>query len=603
MTDETQKTSALTPETLRRLIILLGVLTVLGFILYGVWKHLSTRVTDVYFVNGLEIPLVVKLGDHTVKVPPHEARRELNVARGQYTVVAATESGRVVDEYSVVVPRRTDLVVVNPLGAAPLFAEELIYYREGRVPQDADKDENPTILQFYGMRFTVREDVAFPFRAPTANLRMSDTSPRQRVWAFGLESGGWLTTVQQLTARQRVRDAAEIARNIALADPNADEAISMSAGLLAQLDGFPAAIEWCQSLVAKFPDSVEAHRNLQSYLQLAGRAKEALAPYRGLAQKNPDSPMFGYLRARMEPPEAAMPLFAQFVEKFPNYAYGRRSYGWYLYQSRRFAEAIEQFEKSSALDPRRHADMFFNHLSALVAVGRAAAAAHLFVHYADKLGMAMNFNATVFYARVLKQAGLERPPRTAEFYLQQEFGEKVPRDVLAWVAVLVGEPNLTEERLADLGKSALRAAAAIVLAARTDPDRALSLVEGAPPRAWDHLEEPFKLLLVCELVTRGQRAAAIQLFDKLRPIVTSNPAIRKFIFDSEESPELFELDLETQAVFNLTRGRRAQLRGELPDKFFEQAVQDDILQVMMPQIVKNWAPPKLKEAVAPAERP
>jgi tetratricopeptide (TPR) repeat protein len=603
MIDETKKTAAFTPESLRRLIILLGVILVLGIALYGVWKHVSTRVTDVYFVNGLDVPIVVTLGDRAVKVKPQEARRELNVPRGQYTVVATTESGAAADQFTVVIPRRRDLVVINPLGAAPMYAEELVYYADGRVPPDAAHD-TPMIVHYYGARFVARDNVAFPFRAPTAHIAMSRSAAKRKVWAFGLEAGGWRATVNQLIARNRIFEAGEIASNVSMVTPDADEAIVIAMGVRAQTLGIPSAIEWCQSVTQKFPDSVEAHRGLQIYMQLAGRTEECRATYRALAEKNPDSPMHAYLRARLEPPDEALALFAQLVEKFPNYAYGRRSYGWHLYQKRRFAQAIEQWNASRALEPLRHMEMFFNHLRALAAIGRADEAARMLADFAEQPGASANFNATVFYARLLRLAGETQPRRTPEFFLQQEFGEKVPRDVLAWMAVLLGDSEVAEERLAELGNSPLRIAADITLAVRRDADLALKLTEKATPEVWQHIEEPYALLIICEFATRGEKGKAAALMDRLRRTLAGDIALRKFIFDNVETEPLAELDLDTQAVLNFTRGRRAQLKGESPDKFFEQARKDDILGTLIPHVLKNWKPaPKPKEDGTPAGRP
>lgn len=603
MTDESNQTSPAAPETLRRLLVLLGVLAVVGFVFYGVWKHFSTRVTDVYVVNGLEIPLIVTLGDRSVKIPPQEARRELNVVRGPYTVVAATESGAMVDQFTVVIPRRTDLVVVNPLGAAPMFAEELVYYPSGQVPPDAAHD-TPMVVHYYGARFVARDNVAFPFRAPATQIPMSSSAARQKTWAFGLESGGWHTTVTQLLARNRLLEAGEIASGVSMITPDADEAVSIAMGVRAQTLGVPLALEWCEGVLKKFPDSVEAHRAYQIYMQVAGRTEECRAKYRALAERNPDSPMHGYLRARLEPPEQALALFAQLVEKFPEYAYGRRAYGWHLFQSRRFADAIEQWDKARALEPRRHLDMLFNHLRALAAVGRASDAAHLLVEYAEKFGLEMAFHRTVVYARLLRLAGETQPRRTTEFFLRQEFGEKIPRDVLAWLTVLLGGDTIPEEQLKDLGNSPLRIAADITLAVRRDADLALKEVERATPEVWQHIEEPYALLIVCEFATRGEKAKATALMDRLRRPVSGDLALRKFIFEDADSELLFELDLDAQAVLNFTRGRRAQLKGESPDKFFEQATKDDILGTLIPHVVKNWKPaPKPKETETPAEKP
>jgi tetratricopeptide (TPR) repeat protein len=595
-TDDLKQPSSLSPKIRRRLIILLAAVAVLAVVAYGAWKHFTTRDTDVYFVNGLDLTLLVRLGDRTVKVPPQEVRRERNVARGQYSVVAATETGRIVDEFNVVLPRRTDVVVVNPLGAAPLFAEQLVYYRDGVLPTDAAKDEAPRLIHYYSLRFVTRENVAYAFRPPSPQRHMPANALRQTVWQFGLEPGGWRASVYQLLNRNRPKEAAQIARNVAEADPNAEEAISTAAGLLAQVSGQPAAVEWLQSLTQKFPDSVEVHRHLQTYLQLAGHADQCRQLYRQLHEQNPASAMYGYLRARVEPPAESLKLFAALTEKFPQYSYMRRSYGWQLFQARRFADAIVQFEKSLALDPSRHADVLFNHLRALAAIGRAADAADLLMRYTDEQKAPMPFAATVFYARLLRLAGQTRPARPIESLLQREFGETIPRDVLVWLECLLGDSEPSAEHLADLGTtSPLRAAADITLAVRRDPELALRLAAGAPPAAWNHMEDIAGLLLASELGSRGDKEQAAQLLGKLRRSLAEDVALKKFILDNEESPELAERDLDTQAVLNFTRGRRAQSRGEPSDGFFQAAANDDILQTYIPHVIKNWRPLKIKE--------
>src|SRR5512133_80245 len=79
----------------------------------------ARRYAEVQLLNGLDIPVTVTAASEKIELAPGaRATRRLEV--GRTTFRATTRDGRTLEEVTEQVPRSTDLVAYNVLGAAPL---------------------------------------------------------------------------------------------------------------------------------------------------------------------------------------------------------------------------------------------------------------------------------------------------------------------------------------------------------------------------------------------------------------------------------------------------------------------------------------------------
>ncbi len=95
----------------------------------AVWLIEAER--KVTFVNGFDEKVTVRIGTTTVTIGP-KAHASARVRVGGADVEVHGEDGRLMDRHSLLVPSEDRLdAIYNPLGAAPLYQENVVYSSGG----------------------------------------------------------------------------------------------------------------------------------------------------------------------------------------------------------------------------------------------------------------------------------------------------------------------------------------------------------------------------------------------------------------------------------------------------------------------------------------
>jgi tetratricopeptide (TPR) repeat protein len=532
----------------------------------GMAYHAQTYST-LRVANGLDVPVAVQLDQAApVTVGPRKIRALDNVRKGKHHLATRSTTGQLVEEFDVEVPLAKDVIAYNVLGAAPLFAEGIIYYANGQAPATA-RTEKPPFQHYCGERFIVRNDVRYVFAEPEQNIKMS--TGREVRWRFDVDLGGWQKTVNVLQNERRLDAAAALAAAVARLEPDNENAVALGIAFIAATRSNAAAEAFARELIGQFPSALPAHRGLQNLLAAQGRQAECRAEYRQLHAAHPDSIGYGYLHARTEPAAESVKLYAALAARAPSDPYICRGHAYTLFQLRRFAEAVPQFERFAALEPDSRDVLLEYHARALVAVGRTNDAVRLVAdvcdQHASRSELAMPL--VLLYGRLAALAPAVAGPRPVTRYLHQLFGQDPlsPSSAL-WYAMENAPHQITDAQLAAETNQPGRVIATIARAAATGQAvEALKLAGQVEPLQLGRLPDATLVILAGQAVAAGNAALATNLLaglDRQRPGL---PALKEAVLTGKDSPELEELDLELRAALSAVRGQR------------DRALADDIL--------------------------
>jgi hypothetical protein len=534
-------------------------------------------------MNGLDVPLAVEAAGGTTNVPPGEVRTA-RVPVGSQRLRAVAPDGSVVEDLGVEVPRWTDLVVYNPLGAAPLFAEPVVYLAEGK-PEPATP---PATALYAGRPFVARDDVAYPFRVAPPTVEMSSGQDQVIRWRADQMQGGWRASLEALGWEGRLGEAAGLAARMAKASPALAEAHLQHILLANWARGPEAGLAAAREAAAALPAEVDVQRQLAYFLQATGRREEALRVFRERAAREPDSALAGYLRARLEPQRVALPAFEALAHRFPGDANVHRGLAWAYLSAGRSAEALREWKALARLDPEAAEALVAWQASALVKEGRPGEA---MAKVAER-ARSGKWDAAILYGQLARTA--PRPPRPPGFYLD-EIAKELPAPWLAAAlraraAAVLGTEPPPAAALDEIPDARTRESSRILAATAADPGRALTLAAKAPADALAQLPRGVAATLAGEAARRGDGKLAHRIATAAVTASASEAELLAFV--RGEAPESLEdEDPEIRAGLPLGRARAAQAAGRDAEAIYRAARAADVLRGCVSVALARWPKP------------
>ena len=153
-----------------------GALVICG-VLYLIVVLLPSRV---HFVNGLDRPLTIELGDSAEKIELAPRTQQSCRLAGRHHIIVRVQQELITDEW-IDVPRNTDLVVYNVLGAADLCLTRHTYVAD-KLPADhpARLFGSPQVTRLRGKRLVIENDVSDIFRPAPARINVDS---REAGWS------------------------------------------------------------------------------------------------------------------------------------------------------------------------------------------------------------------------------------------------------------------------------------------------------------------------------------------------------------------------------------------------------------------------------------
>jgi hypothetical protein len=563
-----------------------GVLLVAGVAAIGlaIWQGGSHA--PVYLVNGLDQPVAVEAGGKTTKVAPG-GRATVDLRTGPQRI-RTTMGDRVVEELQVEVPRWTDVVAYNPLGAAALFAEGVVYVADGK-PQPKSA---PPVVLLAGTPFVVRDHVEFPFREAPQKLQIEGKANTVTKWRVDVVPGGWRAALEALSWEGKLDTAAALAGRLAKASAADRAEIRVRQIVLTSWASGPeAALPIAREAAAEAPDEVSIQKVLSHFLVVTGRLEEARAIFRERAARQPDSALAAYLRARLEPEPVARQLFGDLVRRFPKDPNARRGLGWAERVAGKPLEAVKQWDEMDRLAPDGAGDTVELVAEALVSAGRAAEA----LERIDRaVAAGPSLDNVVLRAQVARIAGAPDPRRALHALVAGTKAEpadpRISAIARARAAAILGDPPPDAKALDDVLDPRVRAQVQILAAAGTDPARALQDAAKAQPNALAMLPHGVAALLAGEAARRGDAALAFRISQPSHAFAAPAPAIAAYV-RGETPPELDDLAGESRAALLLARARAAQAAGKDASALYAAARAADPLRGAVTLAIERWPKP------------
>ncbi len=221
-----------------KVVIALAVSAAVGI---GIWTYLDARNADMWFVNGLGVPVEIMFGRETVYLEAH-SHAQRTVSPGLYDLSVVTLAGETMALETVEVPGFTDVVAYNVLGAADLYAERIVYRAI------AIGDEKIASQIYVGETFVTRDNVYYLFERPPSKIIVPPDSAPQPLpvppiadrfeattrWYFGFvqpDAWGWKSSLDVLVEQERITDAQQLAQEIDQWDPEAGARVYLNASV------------------------------------------------------------------------------------------------------------------------------------------------------------------------------------------------------------------------------------------------------------------------------------------------------------------------------------------------------------------------------------
>jgi hypothetical protein len=553
--------------------IALGVLALLGMGTASAFEGYGHNTLHV--VNGLDRPVTADLGGGLRSVVPAGSEIAIRTAVGNRTLVI-TDGEQVLESSPVEIPRDRDVIVWNVLGAAPLYLEKVVYSATG----DSTNGASPTPDVLCGDSFVVRRGVDYPFDDPPKSISTSQHGGTIERTHLGVARGGLETCVKYLTSHGEAARAAHLALTVARASR------TPAAKIAPEVNGFTLMVPraeaeaFVKDLLAR-DDSVYAHRIYQDWLLGTDQRARATAEYEARAAARPSDADAEYLLLRLRPDTGDFAAIDAAVARYPQHAFLRHMQVYAHRVARDFAGVVSAAEALHGVDAKLWSQDMEEHAEGLVAVGRGQEALSLMLATAGEAALVEGGGRARFVAfRVAHSIGAPQPTLPADTGSEPNIFPLFAR-VTTGIDVAPAEVDGIQD--ADW-KSALR----IALAARTSPDRALSLVEKATPEAVRSVPPTIRLLLLVEAVRRGEprdalgRIAAGSLNDQMID------AIAAFVRDGTPADLLLSMPLEDQAALDFGRSRGPGVTPKEKRERVKRAREADVLKGPVTVAIDGW---------------
>lgn len=550
-----------------------GLLAAVAVVGLSVWlvAHAAASKCEVRFVNGLDVEVTTTVGSETLRLAPGIANTRV-IATGSYHLVTKSIAGQVIEELDVDVPRRTDFVAYNALGAAPIFLESVKY-----AEHKASETEPPQPVPMIGSSWIVREDVEYVFVTPPTQIQSTDV-PKPRHHALVLD-GGWRASVRFLANLGDAAKAAELAFRVAL-EERQEDALGFATEVAGVLGG-ERLLALGDKAVAAMPKSIEAHRARQAGLRMLRRTDEARASYKAAYEKNPGSAAAGYLYARLLPSDEELPILDPLVAAHPDDRWLLRALGASLHDLGRFADAVPPLEHLTRVDQAEGKRMLSYLAESLAGAGRVPEAQRL----VRSAITGDDWDLVILHARLARLPGaVAEPFRPNNDVVAIAAGRN--DDLGELRAVVCAEAR--DEKTFNTFETAVRDAnqlAALRLAISSFGDLAAAATKAAdaPDAVLGSLDNVAALSIACELAGTGRVTAARRVYEANASAKLVGPRFEQLATPAAALDDRsLEPDLASQAVLAYAASRRATEPAE-KERFLARARSADVLRIIVPR--------------------
>jgi hypothetical protein len=170
---------------------------------------------QVWVVNGLDVPLLVKLGEKSLPVGA-KSKASIKVPRRSFEVVATRSNGTVVDRETITPEISGSKIVFNVLGASPLHVYGVLYSFHGLTM------DTPQATTMFFRRVLEREDIDYFFEDAPMKIEVdSNDKPGPKEKLVLSADADWRMSL----SADRAAEALKLAEAVAAAEPEVQEAL------------------------------------------------------------------------------------------------------------------------------------------------------------------------------------------------------------------------------------------------------------------------------------------------------------------------------------------------------------------------------------------
>lgn len=561
----------------------LVVLGVIGAALAGVLSTVqSSLYSRVYVLNGLEIPVRVRIGDAEAELAPRSsAPTTLSVGRGVQSVETRTLDGRVIEQGSVDASSSDDAIVWNVLGAAPVYVEQVVYTAS---PTFGAPPEGPEPEVHCGEQtFSVyRVDDAFV--DPPASVSLSSSTSRVTRTHLSVDASGLDGCVAWLSAHARGDAAVAILEGVGASTGwDGLRVAQLERALVGREDREPmlrAVRAWREAS----PEVLDAHRAYQQEMLRRGEREALRAEYAARASERPGDLDAEYLILRITPEDDAFARARELHHAHPEHAPILRIVAHHQLRTGAYADAAASYAALSTLEPERRAvDSIPLLARALAGAGRIEEARSAVESASRAATPAEQRALAVLYARL----GGPDPLMLARSLppIDGEPAMPPPWDRV-WARLPI-DPGAASTLSPDA-----RTFVRVMEESTRDPFLALEAVRRAPPELLGELDQDLWALLYAEACRRdGEESEAARLLARGAAAGPLAGAIARYVRDGTASAELEELGADARAAVDLVRSRAPGLDEHERATLLERARAADTLGDGARRAAERWPAP------------
>ncbi len=558
-------------------------LGILGGVAWGAFSSMyEARSNTVHVVNGLSTPVKFRVGEEAEVTVAPESVAEIRSAVGEQPVTVVA-NGHEIETGTLDVRRGYDAVVWNVLGVGIVYRESVQYVAKGAAAP-SDSKATPRC----GESSIVEDDLDYVLEAAPSEISMPKNSSVVYRSRLGFEKGSPELCLDYLangTKEQQAR-ALELVSRYAEAMNYDVESTRLGFEIGFKLGSMDAVVKLAERALDAHEDSIEHHRYYQSALEQSGQKERALREYEERYAKKP-SPDSAYLLARLKVGSGGRGFIEEQLAKAPQHPYLLRSAAYCARLDGDFARTAELSERLRSVDAAAWKEISNIHVDALAGSGKVQEArdlvgSRLLAPQLETLDRMELIHEGVLLSRF-------EPVADAEPFVQRiELEDKKLQEVLRIRARLDGMLPVDGSAIAGVEDPDARRALTIVQASPTDPQAALSQLEGATEATLALLPLDVWALLTAEAARNGSTGAVSKLTQRSPVGPRGAEALVEYVRVGSREDDLDGYPMELLAAVHFVRARAEGVAE--PDRLalLDRAKREDALHGLVSKAMETW---------------
>ncbi|MDY7228200.1 hypothetical protein [Hyalangium rubrum] len=494
-----------------------AVLATVGLVTTGlVVGLLPAALHEVSLANGLSRPVQVSLNGRPITLEPGVVMKERIFSLEATHQLEARWPGepKPFETRSIQSGTRA---VYNVLGAAPLQVDDA-------------------------------SDSAAPRRLPGT---IASLAPHEELVA---DRGGWELLVREYAEAGNWQQAAELAQDVAIADPTAlrarEEALRWSLPY-----GWDRAETFTQELTERYPDDLTVHHLAQDVAFALGHEETSREHYAQWAAQAPDSLFRALLHVRSRPPKEHMEAYWVLRNRFTESPEPQRALARLHLDDGDAEHALELLDFAQAKAPESSLEDLEFRVRTLVSLNRMRDASNAVRQYASE-PRNRTWELAVLAGRLDRLTG----PTRSQYVTRDLIPPQVARshEHMLVFSLLTGESTVKDEELKAVADPELREALEITRALLTDLEKATTRARDTSDAVLHRLPLEAATVLALEFAHTGDTRSARRVYRSHLALWLARDPLETYVLTGVRKPRFALLPPTLVAAAHLIRAHELE---------------------------------------------